>query len=106
MGIVYKAEDSRLERIVALKVIREFDSDPSRRRRFWQEARAAAQVAHPNACQIYDIAEAQDHLVLVLEFVEGEPLARRIESGPLAAQEAAQAPVAGRGPVSPFTTQA
>src|SRR2546421_2052058 len=90
MGVVYKAEDSRLERIVALKVIREFDADPSRRRRFWQEARAAAQVAHPNACQIYDIAEDQDRLVLVLEFVEGEALARRMESGPLAAQEAAQ----------------
>jgi serine/threonine protein kinase len=90
MGVVYKAEDSRLERVVALKVIREFDSDPSRRRRFWQEARAAAQVTHPNACQIYDIAEDQDRLVLVLEFIEGEALARRIERGPLPAQEAAQ----------------
>src|SRR6266852_855994 len=84
MGVVYKAEDQRLERVVALKVIREFEGDSSRRNRFWQEARAAAQVAHPNACQIYDIAEDQDHLVLVLEFVEGERLARRIESGPLA----------------------
>ena len=90
MGVVYKAEDRRLERIVALKVIRELDLDPSRRRRFWQEARSAAQVAHPNACQIYDIAEDQDRLVLVLEFVEGEALTRRIERGPLPAQEAAQ----------------
>jgi eukaryotic-like serine/threonine-protein kinase len=90
MGVVYKAEDRRLERVVALKVIREFDLDSSRRRRFWQEARAAAQVAHPNACQIYDIAEDQDRLVLVLEFVEGEALTRRIERGPLPAQEAAQ----------------
>jgi len=90
MGVVYKAEDRRLERVVALKVIRELDSDPSRRRRFWQEARAAAQVAHPNACQIYDIAEDQNRLVLVLEFIEGEALARRIERGPLPAQEAAQ----------------
>ena len=57
MGVVYKAEDRRLERIVALKVIREFEGDSSRRSRFWQEARAAAQVAHPNACRIYDIAE-------------------------------------------------
>jgi serine/threonine protein kinase len=77
MGVVYKAEDPRLERVVALKVIREFAGDDSRRRRFWQEARAAAQVAHPNACRIYDIAEEQDRLVLVMEFIEGESLARR-----------------------------
>jgi non-specific serine/threonine protein kinase len=90
MGVVYKAEDQRLERIVALKVIREFDGDSSRRSRFWQEARAAAQVAHPNACRIYDIAEVQDRLVLVMEFIEGESLAQRIERGPLPAQEAGQ----------------
>jgi non-specific serine/threonine protein kinase len=90
MGVVYKAEDQRLGRIVALKVIREFDGDSSRRSRFWQEARAAAQVAHPNACRIYDIAEVQDRLVLVMEFIEGESLAQRIERGPLPAQEAGQ----------------
>ena len=87
--MVYKAEDPRLERVVALKVIRQFEGDSSRRR-FWQEARAAAQVAHPNACRIYDIAEEQDRLVLVMEFIEGETLARRIERGALPAQEAGQ----------------
>src|SRR5229473_298647 len=90
MGVVYKAEDQRLERVVALKVIREFEGDSSRRSRFWQEARAAAQVAHPNACRIYDIAEVQDRLVLVMEFIEGESLARRLERGSLPAQEAGQ----------------
>jgi serine/threonine protein kinase len=90
MGVVYKAEDQRLERVVALKVIREFEGDESRKRRFWQEARAAAQVAHPNACRIYDIAEEQDRLVLVMEFIEGESLARRLERGSLPAQEAGQ----------------
>ncbi len=89
MGVVYKAEDQRLQRVVALKVIREFDSAPSRRR-FWQEARAAAQVAHPNACRIYDVAEEQDRLVLVMEFIDGESLTRRIERGPLPAQETVQ----------------
>jgi len=63
MGVVYK-EDQRLGRVVALKVIHEFEGGSSRRSRFWQEARAAAQVSHPNACQIYDIAEEQDRLVL------------------------------------------
>jgi serine/threonine protein kinase/tetratricopeptide (TPR) repeat protein len=90
MGVVYKAEDQRLERVVALKVIREFDSDTVRRGRFWQEARAAAKVAHPNACRIYDIAEDQNRLVLVMEFIEGASLARRLDHGPLPAQEAAQ----------------
>src|SRR3981189_3829839 len=91
-GVVYKAEDQRLERVVALKVIREFEGDSSRRRRFWQEARAAAQVAHPNACRIYDIAEEQDRLVLVMEFIEGESLARRLHRArfPACAQEAGQ----------------
>jgi len=83
MGVVYKAEDPRLERVVALKVIREFEGGPFPRRRFWQEARSAAKVAHPNACRIYDIAEEQDCLVLVMEFIEGESLARRIERGSL-----------------------
>jgi serine/threonine protein kinase/tetratricopeptide (TPR) repeat protein len=90
MGVVYKAQDERLDRVVALKVIREFGSDPSVRRRFWQEARTAAQVAHPGACRLYDIAEEENCLVLVMEFIEGESLARRIERGPLPAQEAAQ----------------
>jgi serine/threonine protein kinase/tetratricopeptide (TPR) repeat protein len=90
MGVVYKAEDQRLERVVALKVVREFHSDPGRRQRFWQEARAAAQVAHANACRIYDIAEDQDRLVLVMEFIEGESLATHIARGPLPPREAAQ----------------
>jgi serine/threonine protein kinase/tetratricopeptide (TPR) repeat protein len=90
MGVVYKAEDPRLERIVALKIIREFEADAALRRRFWQEARSAARVSHPNACQIYDVAEDQDHLVLVLEFIDGESLAGRIQRGALPAQEAAQ----------------
>jgi TolB-like protein len=90
MGVVYKAQDQRLDRVVALKVIRDFDSDPERRRRFWQEARAAAQVSHPNACQLYDIAEEQSCLVLVMEFAEGESLDGRIRRGPLPVQEAAQ----------------
>jgi eukaryotic-like serine/threonine-protein kinase len=89
MGVVYKAEDERLERVVALKVIRAFDSISSRRR-FWQEARVAAQVVHPNACRIYDVADEQDRLVLVMEFLDGESLTQRIERGALPAQEAAQ----------------
>jgi TolB-like protein/predicted Ser/Thr protein kinase len=90
MGVVYKAQDQRLERTVALKIIRELDSDPARCRRFLQEARTAAQVAHPNACRIYDIVEDHNRPVLVMEFIEGESLAQRLQHGPLPAQEAAQ----------------
>jgi eukaryotic-like serine/threonine-protein kinase len=90
MGIVYKAHDERLDRVVALKVVREPGSNVDLRNRFLQEARTAAQVAHPNACRIYDIAEDQNRLVIVMEFIEGESLAVRIERGALPAQEAAQ----------------
>jgi len=90
MGVVYKGLDQRLDRLVALKVISNSGPDPTRHQRFWQEARAAAQVAHPNACRLYDVAEEQDHLVLVMEFVEGESLALRISRGALPAHEAAQ----------------
>jgi len=88
MGTVYKAHDERLERGVALKVVRAFDS-PSSRRRFWQEARTAAQVVHPNICRIYDVVEEQDCLVLVMEFLDGESLSQRLARGLVPAQEAA-----------------
>ena len=90
MGVVLKARDQRLDRTVALKLIRNRSGDPSQRQRFWQEARAAAQVAHPNACRLYDITEEADDLVLVMEFVEGESLAQRILQGPLSPRQAAQ----------------
>jgi serine/threonine protein kinase len=88
MGVVYKAHDTRLDRVVALKMIRA--PDPDKRRRFWQEARVAAQVSHPNACRLYDLVEDHDGLFLVMEFIEGESLAERMKRGALPPQEAAQ----------------
>jgi serine/threonine protein kinase len=90
MGIVYKAEDMRLGRVVALKVIRGYQREPGRRRRLWQEARAAAQVSHPNACQLYELGQEKDALFLVMEFIEGESLEDRLKRGRLPPQEAAQ----------------
>ncbi|HKF25045.1 MAG TPA: serine/threonine-protein kinase, partial [Candidatus Acidoferrum sp.] len=90
MGVVLKARDQRLNRTVALKLIRNRSGDANKRQRFWQEARAAAQVAHPNACRLYDITEESDELVLVMEFVEGESLAQRLAQGPLSPRQAAQ----------------
>ena len=90
MGVVLKAQDQRLNRTVALKLIRANSDDPGKRQRFWQEARAAAQVAHPNACRLYDITEEANQLVLVMEFVEGESLAQHLQPGPLPTRQAAQ----------------
>ena len=87
MGTVFRAHDQRLDRAVALKAVQ---SDPALRHRSWQEARAAARVAHPNACRLYDILEESDQLFLVMELIEGESLACRLRRGPLPIQEAAQ----------------
>ena len=89
-GVVYQAQDERLHRPVALKVIPRVSEDGLRQSRFWKEARVAAQISHPNACRLYDILEEDHHLVLVMEFLEGESLAQRIRRGPITPQEAGQ----------------
>jgi serine/threonine protein kinase len=86
MGIVYAAEDPSLGRRVALKTITH--SDEESRRRFQREARAAASVSHPNACQIFEIAEDAGRLFIAMELLDGEPLAERLKRGPLALTEA------------------
>jgi len=91
MGEVYQARDARLGRDVAIKVLPEaLAKDAERRERFWREARAAAQVTHPNACRLYDIAEEHERLVLVMEFVEGGKLSRMIAEGPVPVRDTAQ----------------
>ena len=84
MGIVYAARDERLDRTVALKTIRG-DSDDSARKRLWREARAAAGISHPNICQLYEVDETDDGLVLAMELLDGEPLGARLAKGPLSA---------------------
>jgi Tol biopolymer transport system component len=90
MGEVYRARDTRLDRTVAIKVLNEAglgDSNPRRIERFRQEARAVARITHPNICTLYDVAQEGATTFLVMEFVEGTTLARRLEEGrlPLAA---------------------
>src|SRR5215218_882104 len=82
MGVVYAARDERLQRTVALKTIRGVD-DEAARRRVWREARAAAGISHPNICQLYEVEETDDGLVLAMELLEGEPLAARLARGAL-----------------------
>ncbi|MDD1632951.1 MAG: serine/threonine protein kinase, partial [Methylococcaceae bacterium] len=89
MGVVYRARDTRLGRTVALKVLRP-GSDPELLHRLDREARAASALNHPNIVQIYDVGvaagEAGEHYV-VMEYVEGETLRRRLARGPLPVQE-------------------
>lgn len=84
MGVVYKAEDSKLHRTVALKFLpQELTSDPEAKARFLREARAAAALTHPNIATIYEINEAEGHTYIAMEYVEGESLRDRIRSGAL-----------------------
>src|SRR5215831_18438975 len=84
MGEVYRARDTRLERIVALKILpKEFSGDPVRKQRFEREAKTISSLNHPNICVLYDVG-CQDGIdYLVMECVEGETLAKRLEKGPL-----------------------
>ena len=72
MGEVFAAHDERLDRSVALKVIREHGEDDQARKRFWREARAAAGLNHPNVCQLHEIGEEEGVLFIVMELLEGE----------------------------------
>src|SRR5262245_51627095 len=95
MGSVYKARDTRLDRVVAIKVLPErFADDPGRRERFEREARAVAALNHPHICQLYDVGEAAGQALetplrfLVMEYLEGQSLEDRLLAGPLPVPEA------------------
>ena len=79
MALVYKAKDLMLERSVAVKVLREdLSTDMSFRERFRQEARAAANLSHPNIVTVHDFGLDQGHLFIVMEYVPGTDLKTRI----------------------------
>lgn len=88
MGEVYSARDTRLDRTVALKILPEHLADtPEVRQRFEREARAVSSLNHPNICALYDIGRQDNTDYLVMEYLEGETLAKRIERGPMPAPE-------------------
>jgi len=89
MGVVYKAEDTKLKRLVALKFLpSSIIASEAEKTRFIHEAQAAAALNHPNICTIHEIDDAEGHLFIAMEFVEGQSLKEKIESGPLKLDEA------------------
>lgn len=84
MGVVYRARDVRLDRIVALKVLGPGASgQPEARERFEREARAISSLHHPHICALYDVGRQEGIDFLVMEYLEGDTLAKRLDQGPM-----------------------
>jgi len=89
MGVVYKAEDTKLKRTVALKFLPpELTHIPDVKDRFMREAQAAAALDHPNICTVYEFDEAEEKTFISMAYVEGQSLRKKLESGPLELDEA------------------
>ena len=88
MGEVYRALDTRLERTVAIKILPEhLSSDPARKQRFEREAKTVSSLNHPHICLLHDVGSPDGISYLVMECVEGETLAKRLEKGAFALEQ-------------------
>src|ERR1700747_623687 len=88
MGEVYRALDTRLDRTVAIKILpAQLSKDPLRKQRVEREAKTISSLNHPHICVLHDIGSQDGISYLVMECVEGETLAKRLEKGPATADE-------------------
>jgi len=88
MGVVWLAEDTRLNRKVALKTVNAADAETTEgRQRLMREARAAAALNHPHIATVHDVLDVDGNVVVVFEYVEGEPLSTRLQRGPMTITE-------------------
>ena len=88
MGEVYKAKDTRLDRIVAVKVLpATFALNDDIKARFEREAKTISSLNHPNICTLYDVGKQDGLDYLVMEFIEGETLSEKIKQGPIPMKE-------------------
>ncbi len=95
MGVVYKAEDTRLGRNVALKFLpEELEQDSTARKRFLREARSAAALDHPYICHIHEVGEVKGKSFIAMEYIQGETLSQKLTEGPLPLKNALQKAVA------------
>src|SRR5687767_6208905 len=94
MGTVYLADDTRLNRKVAIKILTPGTADGRGDARLLREAQAAAALDHPNICAIYEVGESDGSTFIVMQYVEGETLADRMQRKPLSLDEALEIAVA------------
>lgn len=88
MGVVWLAEDTRLNRKVALKTVKSVDADTTEgRQRLMREARAAAALNHPHIATVHDVLDVDGQVIVVFEYVEGETLSARLQRGPMSVGE-------------------
>jgi serine/threonine protein kinase/tetratricopeptide (TPR) repeat protein len=91
MGVVWLAEDPRLHRKVALKMVKGSDAETTEgRQRLMREARAAAALNHPHIAAVHDVLDVEGNVIVVFEYVEGETLSARLQNGPMSVAEAVE----------------
>lgn len=97
MGEVYRARDTRLERTVAIKILPpELSSNPSLKQRFEREARTISNLSHPHICTLHDVGHKDGIDYLVMEYLEGQTLAERLNKGVLPIEEVLRYALGGR----------